>query len=1046
MATTPSIDQIFAEALAYAPGPERATYIDGVCSGDKSLRERLERLLRAHDDAKSFLESPATEVESSHTIERSLAEKPGTQIGPYKLLEQIGEGGMGVVYMAEQSEPVQRRVALKIIKPGMDSQQVIARFEAERQALAMMDHPNIAKVHDAGTTEAGRPYFVMELVRGVPITQFCDEHQLTARERLELLVPVCQAIQHAHQKGIIHRDIKPTNVLVAEYDQRPVPKVIDFGVAKAVNHQLTTKTIFTEVGQIVGTIEYMSPEQAKLNQLDIDTRTDIYSLGVLMYELLTGQTPFDRQRLRSAAFDEVLRIIREEDPPKPSTKLSSSQSLPSIAACRHTEPRQLTHQIKGELDWIVMKALEKDRDCRYDTATGLAMDLLRFLNDEPVQAGPPSSGYRLRKFLKRYRRHVVGAAIVLALLVGGIVGTTLGLLRALEAEARARALAADEAAARQEEAKARQEEANAREEEAAQRKQAEAVVELLESIFNDLDPRRSQRDGVDLKTQLTERLDQAAEHLEERYDGQPVTRARLRKALAAAQLGTGSQAKAVALLEKSREEYEAGLGPDHHDTLSARHRLGSAYQSAGRIDEAIRMCEETLKRCESKLAADDADLLNARNNLATAYRLAGRYADAIRLHEQVLQLREKKLGSDHPDTLGSRYNLGVALNDLGQHEEAIRLHAETLRRAEAKLGAEHHLPLLVRGGLAVAYRRASRLSDAIRETQQLLNLRVAKLGADHPEALTLRNNLAAAYKENGQISDAIRLHEENLPLRERRLGPDHPGTLTTLHNLAVAYVADGQVTKALEYYERALAAQTTRIGREHPDTLATMSDLASAYTRTSQFDKAIPLFEETVQAQSSKLGAEHAATVKSTYNLAISYQRAAQNNKAELLWQKLLALARTRENLPGTSMDQLLSNLGSVLLLQDKPAAAEPVLRECLEIHVRHHPDDWQRFRTLSQVGASLLGQKRYAEAEPLLLDGYQGLDARAATVPISQRRGHLASSARWLTELYDGWDKKELADQWRQKWEAHRQSGKPSEPKAVDGTPDGQPRGDPPP
>ena len=368
-----------------------------------SSRAQVEALLERTHERRQLSWTARCRIDA--TIDQPITEQPGTVIGPYKLLQQIGEGGMGVVFMAEQTEPIQRTVALKIIKPGMDTRQVIARFEAERQAVAMMDHPNIAKVLDAGTTDSGRPYFVMELVKGVPITKYCDEKHLPLRARLELFMQVCQAVQHAHQKGIIHRDIKPNNVLVAEYDNRAVPKVIDFGVAKATAQRLTERTMFTEFGQVLGTMEYMSPEQSKFNQLDIDTRSDIYSLGVLLYELLAGSTPFEGKRLHEAAFDEMLRIIREEEPPKPSTRLSSIDTLPSIAANRHTEPARLSKDVRGELDWIVMKALEKDRNRRYETASGFAADIERHLHDEPVEAGPPSAAYRFRKFAQRNKLH-----------------------------------------------------------------------------------------------------------------------------------------------------------------------------------------------------------------------------------------------------------------------------------------------------------------------------------------------------------------------------------------------------------------------------------------------------------------------------------------------------------------------------------------------------------------------------------------------------------------------------------------------------------------
>lgn len=427
--------EIFEGALDLREPVARQSFLDKACGENADLRNRIEALLAAHNQVSSFL-TEAPIGQNSPTWEAPQLAKVGSWVGPYKLLQLVGEGGMGLVFMAEQSVPVRRRVAVKIIKPGMDTKQVLARFDAERQALAMMDHPNIARVLDVGATVEGHPYFVMELVNGTPITQYADEHHLDARERLELFIPVCEAIQHAHHKGIIHRDLKPSNILIALYDGRPVPKVIDFGIAKAVDQRLTERTLFTALGQVVGTLEYMSPEQATRNQLDIDTRSDVYSLGVVLYELLTGDTPLDRRRLRSAAWDEILKMIREEEPLHASARLSSSERLPSIAANRRTEPAKLSALLRGELDWIVAKSLEKDRTRRYESASQLASDVRSYLTGDTVIASPPSSLYRFRKFVVRHWRPVTTLTLLFVTLVLGIIGTSWQAGRAMISEAK----------------------------------------------------------------------------------------------------------------------------------------------------------------------------------------------------------------------------------------------------------------------------------------------------------------------------------------------------------------------------------------------------------------------------------------------------------------------------------------------------------------------------------------------------------------------------------------------------------------------------------
>jgi eukaryotic-like serine/threonine-protein kinase len=475
-ANAQSAKEIFFAALEQPTVEARAAFLDGACRNNPVLRPKIDKLLADHFEEDTFLKTAAVEGLSTVMESTPVTEGPGTQIDRYKLLQRLGEGGFGVVYMAEQKEPVKRRVALKIIKLGMDTRQVVARFEAERQALAMMDHPNIAKVLDAGATATGRPYFVMELVKGVPVTKYCDDNNLTTKERLELFIPVCQAIQHAHQKGIIHRDIKPSNVMITLHDGQPVPKVIDFGIAKATQAELTEKTIFTQYSQFIGTPAYMSPEQAEMSGLDVDTRSDIYSLGVLLYELLVGRTPLDAKALMSGGYDEIRRRIKEEEPPKPSTRVNTMEGSEKTTVARHRKigPDQLSSELRGDLDWIVLKALEKDRTRRYETANGIALDIQRFLKDEPVSAVAPSKGYLIRKYVRRHRTALALAATIAGLLLSGATLSTWQAVRATRAQRIAEAAKSEaleqKLLAQEKQSEAETERQNA--EEARQREQA----------------------------------------------------------------------------------------------------------------------------------------------------------------------------------------------------------------------------------------------------------------------------------------------------------------------------------------------------------------------------------------------------------------------------------------------------------------------------------------------------------------------------------------------------------------------------------------------
>jgi serine/threonine protein kinase/tetratricopeptide (TPR) repeat protein len=823
----------------------QAEYLHQVSGDNPGLIDRVSALLRGFEKQIDFLESPAPGSVTA-AIAPPITERPGTLIGPYKLLEQIGEGGFGVVYMAEQTEPVRRRVALKIIKPGMDTKEVIARFEAERQALALMNHPSVAKMLDAGETESGRPYFVMDLVHGVPITEFCDEQKLPTGERLRLFVDVCRAIQHAHQKGVIHRDLKPSNVMVTMHDDKAVPKVIDFGVAKALSEQLTEKTLFTGYGQLVGTPLYMSPEQAQMSELDVDTRSDVYSLGVLLYELLTGTTPFDSETLRRAGFDEMRRMIREDEPLRPSARVSTLQGelLSTVASRRNVDPRKLGRHLHGDLDWIVMQALEKDRSRRYESANDFAADVQRYLNDEPIEARPPSRGYKLRKFMRRNKGPVLAAAAIIVTLFGGIVGTTVGLIRATEAEAeakfdaaratkaehRARDLLIAERAARTELISVQTREVQQRAQASAATEAALAEAERLQSQANwaqalaAVQRAKSLLKGSEDRDELQRRVQELAGDLE------LVARlVRVRTEAKSQIAGDGFSdywSKAVggfdyagADREYARAVREFGIDPTNVQSLQHIRSPSLRVELAAALDDwatARRRCVKEDEHSWKQLveAARIIDPDPWRNQLRQAW--AENDRDALE------QLAESAPVDDLPPA--TLVLLGTALEYGGGHQRAFALLLKAHRKypddfwinyglghCAGKLhwaGSPHQLREAIRfytAALALrpdnpsVHKKVGRilveqgkLAEGITEFKEALRLKPDFLPAYVSLAWTLATFPDPAQRDGAQ---AVKYAHKALELR--------PQESTHWSNLGVAYYAAGEYPKAVETLEKA---------------------------------------------------------------------------------------------------------------------------------------------------------------------------------------------------------------------------------------------------
>jgi serine/threonine protein kinase len=843
-------ESIFLQALQKPMPSERAAFVQQACAQDAELRRDVEGLLRAHEQAGSFLQSGL----QTDTIDNCGGECPGATIGSYKLLEQIGEGGFGIVFMAEQQQPVRRKVAVKILKPGMDTRQVVARFEAERQALALMDHPGIARVFDGGQTESGRPYFVMELVKGVPLTDFCDQNQLTPRERLELFVHVCRAVQHAHQKGIIHRDLKPSNVLVTLHDG-PVVKVIDFGVAKAIGGSLTEKTLFTNFAQLVGTPLYMSPEQAALSGLDVDTRSDIYSLGVLLYELLTGTTPFPKDRFQEAGYDEMLRIIREEEPPRPSTRMSTiGQGATTASPPGKNKPGRLCQLLRGELDWIVMKCLEKDRSRRYETANGLALDIERYLHDEPVQACPPSARYRLGKYLRRNKGVVSGVAGILmaGLVAAGSIGWAL----------RDRSVRLEE---EEKEQQARQsaieQKADLALEEAARLQSLKKWPEALEAIKRAEElragdggrevHRRAQALGKDIRMvlRLEEiRLPRSVDVMEGSFD---MAAADVACADAFREYGidvdTLEVEEAAGRIRASRIQMELAAGLDGW----ARYRdIGKNARgtSRERLLEVAQAADPDELRNQVRQALIQSNV-DALNELAESDRIKDLPLQTLSLlgatlqgqaGETVLRLAQRKYPAD--------FHINFQLAWACDHGPKVRDDAEVIRYyTVARALRPRNMPTHL--FLGQALRRSGRYEEALATFRSGMDLDARQ---QDPLFIPLYENLNGTlhylinqYWRAGQRNRAFALFQEELEFAKTMYGPEGPETLDVARRAAAA--------ASIAAFEQAFAQRTSDLGPDHSDTLNAMRDLVAAHIEAGLRDGAISLLQELL-ARSQKTG------------------------------------------------------------------------------------------------------------------------------------------------------------------------------------------------
>jgi len=836
------IDAILDAALDLDPA-DRPAFLDARCP-DPEIRARVERLIasaEATDD--TLTPGGALDGRLGEAIADALdpaADAPPDTIAGYRLVRRIGSGGMGEVWEAEQTEPVRRRLAVKLVRPGMDSGPLLARFRSERQTLAHMSHPGIAQVFDAGVTDSGRPFFAMEFVDGPTLTAHCDDGTLPLAERLALFAETCDAVQHAHQKGVIHRDLKPSNVLVATVDGRAVPKVIDFGIARAFEGDLARGTLLTEAGQIVGTPEYMSPEQADADPGDVDTRSDVYALGVLLHELALGALPFEREDGSPAALAELFRRVREVEPMRPSRRVALlGDRATAAAAARRTTPSGLVRALRGDLDWILLRALDKDRAARYASAAELASDVRRHLADEPVVAGPPSAAYRVAKFARRNKGLLTAAAAVLVALVAGLIGTWTGLVRARHEAERARTQAAI----------------------------AVAVNEFLnDDLLSAAAPDAQGRDVT-----VLEALDTASTRLEGRFADQPEVEASVRGTIADTYTRLGRFDAASPHAERALSLFEAALGPDHPETLDALQTLAELRYYQGRVDESEVLFERLVEGRRRALGPDDARTLSAMSDLGAVHQDRGRLDEAERRYREALDRAVVALGPDDESTLAMFHNLGALLRDRGRLDEAEPLLRRAWEGSRTRLGPDHPETLASLSMLGSVVREQGRLEDAEAIDVEVFESRRRVLGDEHPSTLTSANNLAMVRNDLGRHAEAERLQRFALDGQRAVLGEDHDATILSLSNLGAILVASGRPAEAEPLLDDAVARARRTLGDGHALTGNVVRKLGDALAALGRRERAEAAYLEAHATLAAALGADHSDARRAAAALASLY-------------------------------------------------------------------------------------------------------------------------------------------------------------------------------